>query len=450
MNAVSFDLYSWIGMAALLLFLAGCGVLVYALWLRRLRYIPPLAAAVGISFLAFQGAICIVYAPERGYPVSEDFLANALASLPLGLVFGLIAALGLLLGLCFARLLRWEKQQITPMSVKAATDSLPDGLCFYLPGGRIVLVNETMQRLCQSLTGDYLANGERFREQLFSDAALPVKRPVTQSGLLVLELPDGAAWAISESEGRYRSSPVRMLTASDVTELLQKSASLQKLQAQLAGLNRRLTDYYRDVAALTTQKEILSARVRLHDEMGAELLMMQRYLIHGGPEAERAELEARLRQSLNFLKHQPRALRRDELEQILETAEQLQLRIVMEGPLPEPSPLRHILATALHECMTNTLRHAGGDELRVKLSHAGERLLVRLTNNGAQPEAPIREQGGLKALRALTEEAGGVMRVQIRPVFAVCLDLPRKLSKEVDYAVSGFDRGRPADSTPAF
>ena len=413
--------YSWIGLATLLLFLAACAVLVFALWLRRLRFVPLIAAAAGISFLAFQGAICVVYAPERGYLVSEDILANALASLPLGLVFGLIAALGLLLGLCFADLLCRERQQITPMSVKAATDSLPDGLCFYLPGGRIVLVNETMQRLCQTLTGDYLANGARFRDRLFEDKSLPVQRHLAEDGILVLELSDGSAWAFSEREARYHDRPVFLLMASDVSELLQKSKTLRQLREQLAGLNRQLTDYYRDIAALTTQKEILDARLRLHDEMGADLLMMQYCLLHGGGAAEQTEIEARLRHSLSFLKSQPETLRRDEVERILDTARQLGLRIRIQGTLPHAAPLRH----------------AGGDELHLTLTDVGDRLLARLTNNGTQPAAPIRESGGLKSLRALTEQSGGSMTVTVSPVFAVCLDLP----KEVDHAISGFDRG---------
>jgi signal transduction histidine kinase len=429
--------YFWVGLASLLLFLAACAVLVFALWLRRLRLIPLTAVAAGISFLVMQGAILIIYAPERDYLVSDDFLSSCLASLPLGLVFGLQIALGLLLGLCFRTLLRRERQQITPMSVKAAADSLPDGLCFYLPGGRIVLVNETMQRLCQTLTGDYLANGEVFRRRVFEDAALPLQRQIAEDGVLVLKGADGTAWAISDAQADYRGSTVTMLTATVVTELLEKSESLRRLQDQLAGLNRQLTDYYRDIAALTTQKEMLSARVRLHDEMGADLLMMQRYLLHGGGEAEQAELEARLRRNLSFLKSEHFPASRDELQMIRETAEKLKLRIVIDGTLPHSAPARHILATALHECMTNTLRHAGGDELRMVLTDTGDRLLARLTNNGTQPTTPIRESGGLKSLRSLTEQAGGTMTVTVSPVFAVCLELP----KEGDHAVSGFDRG---------
>ncbi|MBR6376564.1 MAG: hypothetical protein IKS05_02235 [Oscillospiraceae bacterium] len=429
--------YPWIGLAALLLFLAGCALLFFALWLRRLRLLPLIAAAAGLCFLTFQAAILIVFAPERGYLVSDDPLSMALASLPPGLVFGLLLALGLLLGLCSRDLARRERQQITAMSVKAAVDSLPAGLCFWLPGGRIVLVNETMQGLCQRVTGEYLANGERFRRRLSEDEALPVKRPVTEDGLLVLELSDGSAWAFCESQGTYRDGPMFMLTATEVTELMEKSESLRQLRQQLAGLNRQLAEYYQDVAALTTQKEILEARVRLHDEMGAELLMMQRWLLQGGGDEQQQEIEARLRQSLSFLKARPSTDSRDEIRMILDTAERLKLRVIIQGNLPETQPLRHILATALHECMTNTLRHAGGNRLTMTLLDAGDWLQVRLTNNGAQPTEPIRESGGLKSLRTMTEQAGGSMRVQLSPVFAVCLELP----KEVEHAISGSDCG---------
>ena len=172
-----------------------------------------------------------------------------------------------------------------------------------------------------------------------------------------------------------------------------------------------------------------------YDESGE--LYSTFYLLHGGGEAEQAELEARLRRNLSFLKSEHFPASRDELQMIRETAEKLKLRIVIDGTLPHSAPARHILATALHECMTNTLRHAGGDELRMVLTDTGDRLLARLTNNGTQPTTPIRESGGLKSLRSLTEQAGGTMTVTVSPVFAVCLELP----KEGDHAVSGFNRG---------
>lgn len=435
MSGIVQDSSPWIGLAALLLVLAACALTAYSVRQKQLRFLPLGVAAALVCYLLLQGIVLRNYVWARS-PAALAW-TEYVYTLPLWQPILLLSGISVLLLAAFVRFVRQERQLITPMSVKAAADSLPAGLCFYLPGGRIVLVNETMQRLCQMLTGELPANGERLRSRLFADDSLPVKRPVTETGLLVLELPDGSAWAISESEARYHDSPIFLLMASDVTELTQKSRSLKKLQTQLAGLNRRLTEYYRDIAALTTQKEILEARVRLHDEMGADLLMIQRYLLHGGGTEEQAEIEARLRRNLSFLRSQPQAPPRNELELILQTARQLNLRIEIRGTMPQSPPLRHILATALHECMTNTLRHAGGDQLILELTDAENRLLARLTNNGTQPTGPIREQGGLKTLRTLTEQAGGVMTVTVSPGFAVCLELP----KEVDHVPSGSDCG---------
>ena len=85
-----------------------------------------------------------------------------------------------------------------------------------------------------------------------------------------------------------------------------------------------------------------------------------------------------------------------------------------------------------------TLRLDGGDTLTMALKEDERVLHARLTNNGLQPEGPIREQGGLKSLRTLTEQAGGRMTVSVAPEFAVCLDLPKE---EKDHAVSRSDRG---------
>ena len=97
----------------------------------------------------------------------------------------------------------------------------------------------------------------------------------------------------------------------------------------------------------------------------------------------------------------------------------------------------------LHKIVEGDLQHhaigcySARSEIKKNNRRAENRLLARLTNNGTQPTGPIREQGGLKTLRTLTEQAGGVMTVTVLPGFAVCLELP----KEVDHALSGSDCG---------
>ena len=67
------------------------------------------------------------------------------ARAPGGAVRFAVAAAGAVLALMAAR--RGERARITPMSVKEAVDSLPSGVCVYLPGGRVILINRAMERL---------------------------------------------------------------------------------------------------------------------------------------------------------------------------------------------------------------------------------------------------------------------------------------------------------------
>ena len=76
-------------------------------------------------------------------------------------------------------------------------------------------------------------------------------------------------------------------------------------------------------------------------------------------------------------------------------------------------------------------RHAHGDLLRIELRETRDRLTIVFSGNGEPPKGPVRETGGLRILRTITEQAGGIMRVSTEPCFTVTLNL----NKEKPYAV---------------
>ena len=118
------------------------------------------------------------------------------------------------------------------------------------------------------------------------------------------------------------------------------------------------------------------------------------------------------------------------------TAQTLGVAVRTKGAIPEWEPARHIIAVAVHECFTNTLRHARGDRLDVNAEKTENGLRISFTNNGIPPSGPISEKGGLAALRGLAEQAGGRMSISVDPVFRLTLELPG----EVHHAVQSIDR----------
>ncbi len=373
-------------------------------------------------------------------PIANDprtlEIAVSFAALPHLLHFLLLAGIGSVIGTLYRSLIRYGKNQITPMSVREAVDSLPSGICCFLTDGRILMINTAMQDLCKAL-GRLPLSGKEIREGLFSGMLVSGYRVTALEDTVLIAAPDGTVWSLEKRNGSIDGKAVHSVIATDVTELYQKTVLLRRREEKLSELNERLTEYNREIVSLTAEKEKLSARVRLHDEFGEDLLTIRRCLERGGSEKDREDIRRRLRRNVSFLLTGDVPAAEDEYVLLKKTAAQLGVKVTVQGSLPQAEPQKHAAATAIHECFTNTLRHAHGDELRISSEEQGDRYLICLTSNGEQPAGPIRETGGLKSLRELTEYIGGTMELSYSPVYTVTLILP----KEVPHAYKCIDRG---------
>jgi len=373
-------------------------------------------------------------------PIANDprtlEIAVSFAALPHLLHFLLLAGIGSVIGMLYRSLIRYGKNQITPMSVREAVDSLPSGICCFLTDGRILMINTAMQDLCKAL-GRLPLSGKEIREGLFSGMLVSGYRVTALEDTVLIAAPDGTVWSLEKRNGSIDGKAVHSVIATDVTELYQKTVLLRRREEKLSELNERLTEYNREIVSLTAEKEKLSARVRLHDEFGEDLLTIRRCLERGGSEKDREDIRRRLRRNVSFLLTGDVPAAEDEYVLLKKTAAQLGVKVTVQGSLPQAEPQKHAAATAIHECFTNTLRHAHGDELRISSEEQGDRYLICLTSNGEQPAGPIRETGGLKSLRELTEYIGGTMELSYSPVYTVTLILP----KEVPNAYKCIDRG---------
>ena len=373
-------------------------------------------------------------------PIANDprtlEIAVSFAALPHLLHFLLLAGIGSVIGTLYRSLIRYGKNQITPMSVREAVDSLPSGICCFLTDGRILMINTAMQDLCKAL-GRLPLSGKEIREGLFSGMLVSGYRVTALEDTVLIAAPDGTVWSLEKRNGSIDGKAVHSVIATDVTELYQKTVLLRRREEKLSELNERLTEYNREIVSLTAEKEKLSARVRLHDEFGEDLLTIRRCLERGGSEKDREDIRRRLRRNVSFLLTGDVPAAEDEYVLLKKTAAQLGVKVTVQGSLPQAEPQKHAAATAIHECFTNTLRHAHGDELRISSEEQGDRYLICLTSNGEQPAGPIRETGGLKSLRELTEYIGGTMELSYSPVYTVTLILP----KEVPHAYKRIDRG---------
>ena len=114
----------------------------------------------------------------------------------------------------------------------------------------------------------------------------------------------------------------------------------------------------------------------------------------------------------------------DEWALLLEAAQAVGVQIEVQGVIPPQGKARSVLIAAIHECLTNTVKHADGDHLFVSVFSDACEITAELTNNGKPPAGMIRETGGLLNLRRMAETAGGVMTVMHTPRFLLRITIP--------------------------
>lgn len=414
--------------AACLLFLS---VIPCTLYLRQKRY-GGFACALLLIILLYLIYQCIATYTNENLRAPVTMAAmEFFTSLPKGRVVLLLAAIAVTEVLMLLSRLQYEKSHITSMSVKEAVDSLPTGLCLYTADGHIVLSNRAMEDFCYKVTGEALCNGAQFTKRLRSGQLMPGCKTLHLEDTVAIVLPGDVARKLSLSVYEEKNNAFCLLSLSDITEFYLKNLALHAMQDEVMSLNKRLAEYNHTITDLTIEREILEAKVKIHDELGSNLLAMKRYVMNGGTEADRTAIEEKLRRNITFLSINQPIGTRSEYELMFEAAQRLGMRILIRGTLPQTEPQKHIIAAAIHECMTNNLRHAHGDELYIRISEEKGCITAVFTNNGEQATEEVQEKGGLISLRALTEKANGEMTICSAPSFSVTIKLP----KEDDNAV---------------
>lgn len=348
------------------------------------------------------------------FSVTQSDANNGKDAFLLGAPWEIFAAAILLGAVHFSAALpreyRRSKNELSAFSIKEAIDKLPMGICFSDPLGRIILCNDLMRNLVFLLSDRSLQIINDF------DATL-LKEDYSV-------FPDGTVWQFrTQAVAVNGNDRWRQITAQNVTELYRGYISQNEINKELREVNGRLREMYERMADDIKEKENLELKVYIHDTIGRSLLTI-RDIIENGADAD-GKLEA-LREAVSVLSSD-RARLNCTMDEVRETAEKLGVTVRIEGSLPSGSTAEALTAAAVAECVTNCVRHAGGNEVYVRIAARNSAVYdITITNNGKKPEGPISEGSGLSGLRRRIEAAGGEMHTAFSPRFALLITLTEK------------------------
>ena len=327
--------------------------------------------------------------------------------------------------LCLVAVNRAGRDKLSPGSVKESLDALPDGVCFFSEDGRILLSNRRMQHISSDITGIGILNGEKLWRCIEEKS---VKTDVSD-GLVILTS-DSKVWNVRRSEIEAEGNRINEIVALDVTEQYELRRELEERNERLNSVNERLRIFSRDMSRLTAEKELLDAKIKVHDDLGRSLLAFRAYLTAEPSKRDRNKLLPLWRYVISVMKKETAPS--EEWDAIEKTAESLHIQIEINGDLPAgladlpvSGEVRSAIMAAIRECLTNTARHARGDRLFVLIkcgADAPHGIRIEITNNGRAPLVPIQEAGGLSNLRHMVERTGGIMTIEGSPQFLLRLD----------------------------
>ena len=437
---LSGKIQTFAGIVQMLLVTASAWMFVRACSLRLSKKILAftfLFLSVQILFLQAVSDVTVVMTTGK----KGTLLAHVAGHGPAGLVLSVLAV-SVLTGIFqWSFLYKKSRDMITTRSIKESIDLLPDGVCFSTDRGMPILMNSRMRQLCTEFTGEGLMDTEKFWRDLRNGNVRKGIRPLKQREAAFIDT-NGQVWDFRRSRLSYGGEKVTEISAVNITTQYHLHKELVARYERLNDVNSRLHHFSEEVEKVTREKEILAAKIKLHDEIGRSLLILRSYLTETPEKSAQtetpeksAQTEKRDRSRLlplwqyivtsmqegTILKE-----REDSLLLLKKEAADFNVDIFLEGLLPANPSVRNVIFAAVRECAGNTAKHARGDRLFITIHDTEENTEVFITNNGNAPGGSIHETGGLKNLRKMVEERGGSMQIKSSPVFVLHLCFPER------------------------
>ena len=307
---------------------------------------------------------------------------------------------------------------------RAAVDTLPSGICLGSTNGVPILVNHRMDQLACTLTGHSILDARAFWREL-SELGCARLLAGDQLGTRALEVaaPDGSVWQFVRCKTMGRPSYLQ-IQAIDVTAIAQARAETSAANELLREQNARQQLLLQDIEGINRQRELLSARMQAHRDLGECLLMTRtaREQVENGLDGQARdalllELAARWDAVLRGLGHSEPVEKTggSDLAELDEVAALVGCRIAWAGELPANKVARSLVLGAAREALSNAARHVHATVLNVSCERQDGWLVARIWDNGdgTVSPAPLVEGAGLADLRRRIEEEGAMLDVRV-------------------------------------
>ncbi len=319
---------------------------------------------------------------------------------------------------------KWRNKNLSLYSIKESLDTLPPGIVFYDEQGLVSLINKEMNVMSLLITGKTLLNGKTFWNSIMSNIIVEGAKILKTGEEPIIELENGKIISFKRNMHNIKTKKIYEIIATDITSTYTLTKELEIKLNELEQVNKRLVSYGENISKLTREKEVLMAKIRIHDDMGKVLLTTKHKLSENMLLEEKEELFNFWKLEIDALKSNDKREKKNNLQVIKDAAKMVGVKIEYFGDKPKSNKIiEKILVNAMHECLTNTVMHANGKRMKVIVENSNGLWTIKITNDGKKPQNKIVEGGGLTNLRYLVEQEFGKMVINSDPYFELIVKI---------------------------
>lgn len=330
------------------------------------------------------------------------------------------------------------KKNTLAKMIKKAIDSYPGGICFSALDGRVILANEKINKLVLELTGHTILNAKATWDELTNFVSTDKVKKLEQAWLpkdpdnendnthrqMFFRFSDSLVWRF---EWRLLDPNTIQIGAAEITELYRLCEELYENTIRLRKMQKRQKALLDNIMEMNLNKEIIAAKMHIHDELGHCLLATAKAIT----EENLAENADALRESWNSTIRDfsnipmvwtvPDASLQSEL---LQVAELIGCKVIFLGEQPKSRKALQLLYAAVREALTNAVRHADATEVTVTIEQNKRSYHIEISDNGGVIVSKITEGNGLSALRQRLEQEGAFLKVLCDNSVSLIVDIP--------------------------
>ena len=337
----------------------------------------------------------------------EDALSTWFAHLPLFVYIIVLSVITVAVPILSVHIYQHTRRHVSSNSIIKGFDTSNEGFLYFDEDGACLLINKTMAKIASSLTKNYILNGNKFLK-LVKDQTITLEDGSTYKFIdKQITIPFGSSFV-----NKNDSQVINELIALDVTELVKKNELIKEDNEKLKKMNKELVSYNEKMLEVIRHREILSAKINIHNEMNS-LVLQSSYLLSNDNKEERQNILSKWENNALLLCKEAENNNDDFINDLKTLADAIGIKMEYDdfSPIMSNEKIASLFVKATKDSLLNVAKHTKNKKIIIDIKRDKDIITMSFINDNNVNTKPIIKGGGFTNIEKSVEELNGKMTI---------------------------------------